>query len=152
MYKPGVCRSARRSPRQALWVLVEALVPPSPPLPPHLHREVTILNISPYFEVTIMNLSPYPATCSKSHQLARSSFGPQYACPAICLVYTLPIYTMSSNCKGALYSPTTCIFINCSKNESSGRESLSVVATDNRCRISGCGRKTSDENPVYKEE
>ena len=140
-YKPGVCRSVRRSPRLALWALVEAPVLPSPPLPLHLQREVTIYN-----------LSPYTATCSKSHQLARSSFGPQYACPARCLVYTLPIYTMSSNCKGALYSPTTCIFINCSKNESSGRESLSVVATDNRCRISGCGRKTGDENPVHKEE
>ena len=85
MYKPVVCRSARRSPRQALWVLVEALVPPSPPLPPHLHREVTILN-----------LSPYSATYSKwSHQLARSSFGPRYACPAICLVYTHLRFTMS---------------------------------------------------------
>ena len=88
MYKPGVCRSARRSPRQALWALVEAPVPPSPPLPPHLHTEVTILNVSPYFEVTIFNLSPYSATCLKSHQLAKSSFGPQYACPAICSVYT----------------------------------------------------------------
>ena len=34
---------------------------------------------------------------------------------------------------------STCIFISCSKKESSGRESLSVVATDSLCKISGCG-------------
>lgn len=31
-----------------------------------------------------------------------------------------------------------CIFISCSKNESSGKLSLSVAATDKRCSISGC--------------
>ena len=37
----------------------------------------------------------------------------------------------------------TCIFMSCSKKESSGRESLSVVATERRCRISGWWRSLS---------
>ena len=43
---------------------------------------------------------------------------------------------------------STCIFISCSKKESSGSESLSVVATDNLCRISGCGGKILGENLI----
>ena len=142
MYKPGVCRSARRSPRLALWALVEALVPPSPPLPPHLHREVTNsqFQIHRHILQLVQNLTSWQGA-----PLVLNTRALQY-------VKCIPFCSMSPNCKGAAHSPTTCIFINCSKNESSGRESLSVVATDNRCKISGYERKTGDKNPVHKEE